>query len=32
MKREYQKPVLNKREQLGQIAAAICTISNPCPV
>jgi len=32
MKRDYEKPMLMKREQLGQIAAAICTISNPCPV
>jgi hypothetical protein len=31
MKRDYQRPILLKREQLGTIAALLCSISNPCP-
>jgi hypothetical protein len=29
MKREYQKPILSKREQLSRIAA-LCPTSDPC--
>jgi len=31
MKKTYQKPRLTKREKLSAVAAAICTISHPCP-
>jgi hypothetical protein len=30
MKRDYQKPVLARRDQLGTIAALICPTSDPC--
>ena len=30
MKKTYEKPTLNKRDRLGAVTAAICTVSVPC--